>query len=284
MLSRQTINCVQRLASRGNFSITPLAFSTTIHASNDLGNVFDESSSSRFVDFRQACPALTLPDDAHGQPPLEKLICLALIRYCLNLVNGERPVARCYAHNLTLELKQQLIPGHQHTTILTAALQQRHKIPPINDPNPVKRLEREAMLWMWLMAIDTWCLPKFELSNGGKLLLVHALEVFGEMRDMTVRDFDELGRRWFWTDSIRGVVTRYVCGPQRFDLLRQQVQLIRLRGEFDSLVCDDNGHVWPKCNPCQHCHNQEVVIAGWRMRGEVASCAAPIRPVRSVKQ
>ena len=219
ILSFQTLNSIQRVAERGDFNIRPSAFSTTtdfpVAESASL-----EGSASHFVNFHEACPALTLPNDSEGQPPLEKVMCLALIRYCLNGVNGERPALRCYAHNLTLELRQQLIPDHRHTTILTDALQQRSKIPQRDVDDPVKKMERESMIWMWLMAIDTWCLPKFELSNAGKLLLMHVLDVFEEIRDMSTEEFEDLGKRWFWTDNLRGIVKRYICGAQRFDLFR----------------------------------------------------------------
>jgi hypothetical protein len=107
-LSYRTIGCVRRLIGRNGFE--------------SKLDVFEPLSSS-FVDFWEACSAVTLRNDPLGQPPLEKLICLAMICYCLNCVEGKRPTPRCYAHNMTLELKQQPIPGHGHTTILTEALQ-----------------------------------------------------------------------------------------------------------------------------------------------------------------
>jgi hypothetical protein len=56
--------------------------------------------------------------------------------------------------------------------------------PPRSSIDLVDRLEREAMIWMWPMAINTWCISETELSTVGKILLIDVLEKFDEMLDM----------------------------------------------------------------------------------------------------
>jgi hypothetical protein len=264
ILSIQTIQCIIRIAGRTSFG-----------ADAPRKQIVDQFS-TEFRDFREACPALTLPDDSDGQPQLEKLICLALVRYCLNSANTERPAARCYAHNLALDLKQQLIPEHRHATILTDTMQQKHGIPSITSPSSLHQLEREAWKWIWLMAIDTWCLPEFELSNAGKVLLVDLLQRFEEVRSMTEEDVEALGARWFWTSNISGVLRRYIRGPGREEIGELQNLLAGSRGTCSSLVTEANVEAWPKAKNCHHCRESDLVIAGWKMSGDLAASAAPL--------
>lgn len=264
ILSIQTIQCIINIAGRSTFGPdTPR-------------KQLEEHLSSEFKDFREACPALTLPDDSDGQPPLEKLVFLALVRYCLNSANTERPASRCYTHNLALDLKQQLIPEHRHATILTDTMQQKQGIPSQTSPNSLNQLEREAWKWIWLMAIDTWSLSDFELSNAGKVLLVDLLNRFEEMRELTKSEVKELGTRWFWTSNVSGVLERYIYGPDRREILDLQALLARHRVAWNTLTTEVDVTTWPKAKNCQHCCQSEIVVAGWSMKGDVAASAAPL--------
>lgn len=140
---------------------------------------------------------------------------------------------------------------------------------------PNGEIEREALVLIWLMAVDTWCLPNFELSNAGKILLIDLLDRFGKVGNMSAQHFDDFGKRWFWTDNTNSVLKRYVNGSQRDGLLEKQRRLAELQSVYDCLVCEDV-EAWPTCD------GGDVVVAGWLMKGSVASSAAPMLPAHSI--
>lgn len=140
---------------------------------------------SYFRDYPDACPALTIPDGPNG-PSLEKLTCLALIRHCFNITFPERPRA-CLSHCLNIELL--------------------HKLPIV--PVSTVAAQRECLLWVWLMSVDSWSYHGANLSLEGANLLYQITEKFPETATWTPSDFDKLGTKFFWTRGISKVVRDY---------------------------------------------------------------------------
>ncbi|OQV05247.1 hypothetical protein CLAIMM_10019 [Cladophialophora immunda] len=131
--------------------------------------------------FWDACTAFRTPEGPGG-PSLEKMICLALFRYCANRANRLRPKACIY---------------HSATTQLTA------RLPKFRVSN--SRTERDCLIWIWLVAIDSWAMAQNspELSPEGSRLLSEMRKALPELRDWEWWDLESLGQKFFWRDDIR---------------------------------------------------------------------------------
>ncbi|KIW75478.1 hypothetical protein Z517_10219 [Fonsecaea pedrosoi CBS 271.37] len=131
--------------------------------------------------FWDACTAFRTPDGPGG-PSLEKMICLALFRYCANRANRLRPKACIY---------------HSATTQLTA------RLPAFRVSSA--RTERDCLIWIWLVAIDSWAMAQNspELSADGARLLAKMRDALPELRDWAWWDLECLGQKFFWRDDLR---------------------------------------------------------------------------------
>jgi hypothetical protein len=124
--------------------------------------------------------------DGPGGPSLEKLICLSLIRYCLNRVVYVRSQA-CIFHRLSLELFEKLP--------LTVT--------------PLCPYERRALLWVHMMVIDSWAQWTLKISDEAAHLLYLVDQTFPETRSWTSTDFDGFGQEFLWTENISRILQRY---------------------------------------------------------------------------
>jgi hypothetical protein len=124
--------------------------------------------------------------DGPEGPALEKLICLALIRYCLNRVVYVRSQA-CIFHTLSLELFDKL----PYTA------------------TPLCRYERRAFLWVYMMVIDSWAQWTLKISDEAARLLYMMDQAFPETRSWSSADFDHFGQEFLWTENISCILQRY---------------------------------------------------------------------------
>ena len=128
-----------------------------------------------FSGFSHACPALL----SKTVSLLERLVALALLRHSANMVSRIRD-AICPYEDLSLTL----------TT----------KLPGVGIP--LGELERETLLWVWLVAIDSWTIGTrpVMLASRGMDLLTMVLDKFPETRWWRPEDFERLGKRYLWRD------------------------------------------------------------------------------------
>lgn len=181
LLSYETINIIKRITSRRRWSIQASDYRPQDKAV--YGDPFIQHE-PYFKDFRAACPALNLPDGPDG-PPIEKLVCLALMRFSVNNSNRERPRA-CVYHCLSVTLTEQL--------------------PQI--PVPSRSVERRALLWVWMMTIDSWSVGDRQIASEGARLLRQLTDRFPETKLWCAEDFERLGRDFLWTSNVSMIVER----------------------------------------------------------------------------
>lgn len=189
-LSLRTVQIIQRIIGRQTWGVWPSSYD-----SNDTLIYGDPWAEASYRDFREACPALNLPAGTDG-PPLEKVVCLALIRYCLNRAVYDRPRA-CVYHTLSIELLETL-------------------------PNMVPSstsVERRALLWVYMMAIDCWAVSTEAITQEASYLM-HQMELkFPETLSWTAKDFDCLGQEFLWTENISNILRRnYVRGDSDYSV------------------------------------------------------------------
>jgi hypothetical protein len=182
-LSPQTIQVICRIAGRRNWGVWPSSFNE-----HDVRLCGDPWMSPPHRDFREACPALNLANGPNG-PPLEKLICLAMIRYCLNRAVYDRPRA-CIYHTLSIDLLQ-VLPN---------------VIPSIG------QAEREAMLWVFLIGVDCWAVASERLTDEAAFLLRQIELKFPETLGWTGQDFDGFGTKFLWTTNISRIMDIHAAG------------------------------------------------------------------------
>jgi hypothetical protein len=130
------------------------------------------TSIGTFPEFSETIPALRLPDDEQG-PALERLMCLALARCRRDLRIGLRTPA-CLSHSITLDLAS--------------------KVPLRTVPEDVA--ERECLLWVWLMLLDSRPITSPETGTW----LRRMSRAFPEVSDWEVEDFEAFGESFIWTD------------------------------------------------------------------------------------
>jgi hypothetical protein len=117
---------------------------------------------------------------------LERLICLALVRYIANVSTRIR-AGCCPYEDLALSLS--------------------NTIPSITVPEG--RLERESLLWIWLVTVDSWSVGhqwrrrRYVLQDRGMELFEQMLGRFPETENWAADDFELLGKRYFWRDGMR---------------------------------------------------------------------------------
>jgi hypothetical protein len=183
-LSPRTIQVIQRIMGRQSWGVWPASYDEI--DARTLGDPWDNTS---YRDFREACPALNLPTGEDG-PPLEKLVCLALIRYCLNRAVYDRPRA-CVYHTLSIELLESL---------------------PKTRPS-ANTIERRTLLWVFTIAIDCWAVATQSITDEAQRLMQQMRLKFPETLSWTMADFESLGRDFLWTDNISGILQQhYISG------------------------------------------------------------------------
>jgi hypothetical protein len=180
-LSDQTMRVIQRVAAQQNFGVWPSSYDA-----KDSLTYGDPWTEPVYSDFREACPALNLPDGPNG-PPLEKLVCFALIRYCLNRAVYERPRA-CIYHTLSIELLR-VLPG----------------VKPATD----NAVERQALIWIHTMAIDCWTVSTREMTAEASSLIQLMETKFPETKTWTAKKFDAFGQRFLWTRNISSIMAQH---------------------------------------------------------------------------
>jgi hypothetical protein len=152
-----------------------------------------------FTNIRQACPALSIPDGPDG-PRMERLLSLALIRYCVNYFSVDRLKMVAY-HTVTIELVKGLakirLPG---TGLL-----------------------REVFLWQTMTAVDSWSAGHGKLAKEGGLLLDIVNNRFPETRKWDEDLWRHFQLRWgFWTENLNHVLGEYWRGWSRVSVPRRR--------------------------------------------------------------
>jgi hypothetical protein len=144
---------------------------------------------------------------------LEKLLCLALLRHNVNGVTKIRH-AVCPYEDVALTLTR--------------------KLPEVLPPQ--SRAEREALMWIWMVAIDAWSFGTKlgHLAPCGMELLTQFVRTFPETRAWDLHGFEKLGTSFFW----RVGIVRWLRPAWEF--VRNQ---IRLESGFESLSSSE-GSAW----------------------------------------
>jgi hypothetical protein len=70
-------------------------------------------------------------------------------------------------------------------------------------PVPKSRPERDCLIWVWLVAIDSWAMEYncSGLSSEGLQLLSQLRQAILELQDWEWWDLEALGEKFFWRDE-----------------------------------------------------------------------------------
>ncbi|OAP56700.1 hypothetical protein AYL99_08812 [Fonsecaea erecta] len=177
-LSLETLQIIHRISVKQDWSPQDPTYKGKY--GEEMSKVYGPVAGQAW-NFWDACAAFRAPEGPRG-PSLEKMICLALFRYCANRANHLRPKACIY---------------HSATTQLTA------RLPEFRVSS--SRTERDCLIWIWLVAIDSWAMAQnsAELSHEGRQLLLKMRKAMPELQDWEWWDLESLGQKFFWRDDIR---------------------------------------------------------------------------------
>ncbi|KAJ9603245.1 hypothetical protein H2200_012023 [Cladophialophora chaetospira] len=189
-LSSETINIIRRINAKRDWS--PQDSNYAERQGEARSKVFRPVTGQAW-NFRDACTAFRTPDGPDG-PSLEHLLCLALFRYCANRANRFRPRACIY---------------HSATTHLTA------KLPSFKLPD--SRTERDCIIWIWLVAMDSLSLSIncSELSEEGVLFLSSMRKALPELVNWEWWDLEALGQKFFWRDDLHLLLQENWISPHQ---------------------------------------------------------------------
>lgn len=129
----------------------------------------------RFTSYWQACPCLSYPDDAAGKPHFEKLLVLGVIMYLY--------------HSIT---------PHRVTSMLYRAARKRLTAD-VSRRVPMPEEEKDALLWVWLNAIDACQQPGARLTVQAEKLLTDARGAFPNVE--TREDLEDRLMRLFHNEA-----------------------------------------------------------------------------------
>lgn len=175
LLSNETIDVLHKLqkiqgkmATTKNISSPYLLSTPPFLARDDIHLYFN---------LTEECPALALPDDERSGPPLDKLVCMALVRLC---ANGER---ECKMH--TACIYYQL-----HSKLTEYILSNTHAY---------GKDTTWCMLWIWLITIASWTDSVSADSRGVQLVREMRIR-YPETVNWSLDDFALFGQRFFWNE------------------------------------------------------------------------------------
>lgn len=114
---------------------------------------------------------------------VDKLVCLALVRYGVLSAVG-RNFRACVFHSVTEAL-----------AIAVKSI----------DP-PVEIEYRECLIWIWLVAVNSWLTGGGELEFEGVVLLAQMRSQFPETNDWTTDDVEALGARFLWCEPFHDMI------------------------------------------------------------------------------
>jgi hypothetical protein len=171
-------------------NVTPT--STTASAIQEVNDLLTHAN-------EPTCSTLYVPSESRNSCWLDfdKIITLAVMRYLTNTFNAnQKPPAVPSRGNM------------KHCTALKAYRQCfRASIP--GEDEDGGRAKRRALIWCILMSVDSNWYGDHEVDEMGQDLLRLLKWRFEEMREWELRDFEELGREFFWTESIQRVLERW---------------------------------------------------------------------------
>ena len=178
----------EELANTGNLSLRLSRLisrieATTFFRTNDPSpdTVFRDHN---FHSFLSSDLPLNTPDSLDG-PSLEKVICLALLRYCHLTAVGR-------GHKLCL--------FHAFAMMLQRALQ---TVKP-----PREGVQRNCLIWCWLIAAASLSVGEGELCLDGIILLGELKSAFPELRYYDAGDVEEVERRFLWNQVLSRMLER----------------------------------------------------------------------------
>jgi hypothetical protein len=180
LLPRETLNALplgfQWMIKKGALKENTIMIIVRMATQETGGQAQSPPPASEWHSLGPACPVF-LSGDAGL---LEKLLCLALLRYKVNGV---------------MKLRHSVCPYENVAVRLT------QKLPHITAPN--SKPERETLLWCWLVTIDAWSIGVKDgwLAPVGVELLVQVPQKFPETRAWEISDFNAFGQKFFWRSS-----------------------------------------------------------------------------------
>lgn len=138
---------------------------------------------ARYSDFWECCPSIS-----RVGPDLEKHLCLSLLLYTANEYSPER------AYNKGLAL----YGGPR--AVLTSELGL------LSSP-ALSEVERECLIWIWWVVIDSWC-EGGTLTDDGVLLASQFSVVFPEPELRGYEGLRDILKRFFWGGRLEEAVER----------------------------------------------------------------------------
>jgi hypothetical protein len=121
-----------------------------------------------------SCAAFSSPDLPAG-PSFEKVLCMALVRYCINATN----LLNC------------------SVTIFGVRLELTNTLPKFSSYH-CSPIQRDCLLWIWIVCIESWRVMG-TLTAHGWLLLIEMRKQFVVVGIWSYADVDRLCSRFFWT-------------------------------------------------------------------------------------
>lgn len=178
-LSFETIQIVQRIAiTQQDKWLDMTSGKTTLSPCHPLSRFRQQTH----LEYSEACPALNSPTDT-----LEQLLCLALMRYCVNTASRMRPKA-CIFNSVMTQLRQKLAAFEVHT---------------VGD-----RPQRRCLLWVYLVWMDSATASDGVLTTRGSEQIEEISSKFPEIASWKIEDFERLGEDFFWSGNMSTTLKR----------------------------------------------------------------------------
>ena len=133
-------------------------------------------------DYHEAAPVLSMRDGPGG-PSLERLLQVVLMRYLINATEHDR-LANGIFHSLTGYLTQKL-----------GAF----------DLSRLSLLERECLMWMHLVVVDSWIAAPRTMAYDGQRFLRETWLRFPDVKLWEQEQWNTFSRRYFWSEGLENI-------------------------------------------------------------------------------
>lgn len=180
-ISRNVVRIIARISRHENWQLEDLIDFFSLDAKPEPHH--DDGTDCAYL---QDSFPLHFVHGKQSEPLIENLLYLALMRYCINQANEERSKV-CVLHTTTVDLSTKLVE------FVTSSGW---------DNRPVKPL----LIWMWLVAVESWAAGPDDLAPAGIKLFGQLLEHVSITRSWSEKDFDELCRKFFWSENTMAVL------------------------------------------------------------------------------
>jgi hypothetical protein len=168
------LDVLEILSRTAEASRLSMRSTNTRATSTDLSQL--PQKQERFHDFWEACTCLGAPDDPYtGQPNFEKLFVLAVLMYCMHAFSSIRTITAVYGGSrakLTGDIRRRCAQNKE---------------------------EKECLLWVWMVLVDSW-------RGADERLLPVGVELLKELKGRwgVWKEVQRAMGKFFWNGEFEG--------------------------------------------------------------------------------